>query len=334
MADRVLHIAAEDGAYRARLNGGTATAERTGLAGMGRVRSIEADARDPSRVYAATNEGGFWRSDDGGGTWRAINRHIVYLEAWSLAQDRSSGVLYGGTGPASIYRSDDQGESWEDLRGFKTMPEMADWTFPMAPFVPHVKHLSVSPNDPAIIMGAIEEGWLVRTTDGGRSWRNLKNGTEFDAHTVLCLADTRQVVMTSGKGVMRSDDGGETFAIANDGISRKYLAHVAYHPDRAERLFTAGAEGYPGLWRKRPEGALSEFYRSLDAGRSWARLTGGVPDTLHAAARATAVAPDDPDTMFVGLTDGTIWGTTDGGDHFSKVAEGAAAIFDLAVLPR
>ena len=41
-----------------------------------------------------------------------------------------------------------------------------------------------------VIFGAVEEGWLVRSTDGGESWVNIKQGTEFDSHTVTILPDT------------------------------------------------------------------------------------------------------------------------------------------------
>ena len=30
---------------------------------------------------------GFWRSDDGGESWKEINQGILYREAWSLAQN-------------------------------------------------------------------------------------------------------------------------------------------------------------------------------------------------------------------------------------------------------
>jgi hypothetical protein len=291
------------------------------------------DGASPNRIYAATMEGGFWRSDDEGDNWRPINKNIVYLEAWSLAQD-AQGLLYAGTGPASVYRSEDGGENWEDLRSLKTMHEMIDWTFPMPPYVPHVKHLSISPNDPKIILGAVEEGWIIQSRDAGKTWRNLKNGTEFDAHTVVAFPDSERIVMTSGQGAMLSEDGGESFSVCNEGINRRYLAHVCYHPERPDRLFTAGAEGYPGLWRKRPEGALSEFYRSENGGRSWERLTNGVPDAIHAAARATAMAPDDADTVFVGLGDGAVWASSNGGESFAQVVEGASAIYHIAATPQ
>lgn len=330
---RDLYLAADDGLYKARINGGVATAEKVGLGGTGRVRSVMIDAKAPERVYAATNEQGVFRSDDAGRNWATKNKNIVYLEGWSLAQEPDSGVIYHGTGPVSIYRSEDQGETWEDLKALKAMSEMVDWTFPMAPFVPHARHISISPNSPSTILSAVEEGWIIRSDDAGRTWRNLKDGAEFDAHTIVALPGGSDVLMSSGKGVFRSDDDGAHFQPANDGITRKYMAHVAYHLDRPDRLFTAGAEGYPGLWRKRPEGAMSQFYRSLDAGRSWQRLTEGVPDHLHGAARAVSVAPDDPDTVFVGLTDGTVWLSENGGDSFEQVAQGATAILGMAPAP-
>jgi hypothetical protein len=80
MSRRRLYLACEDGMYCADLkDGSTAKAELIGLNGMGRVRSIVIDGASPNRIYAATMEGGFWRSDDEGDNWRPINKNIVYL---------------------------------------------------------------------------------------------------------------------------------------------------------------------------------------------------------------------------------------------------------------
>ena len=107
-----------------------------------------------------------------------------------------------------------------------------------------------------------EEGWLARSTDGGATWTNLRDGPEFDSHTVYSMPDDEKVLIsTSGKGAYRSEDGGDHFTPANDGLHSRYLAQVAFHPDAPQVLFTAGAEVPPPRWR-RAEGCRSEIYRS------------------------------------------------------------------------
>ena len=76
------------------------------------------------------------------------------------------------------------------------------------------------------------------------------------------------------------------------------------------------------------------MFRSENGGRSWEQLTGGLPEHLRPAPRATAGDPEDPNAFLVGLTDGTIWESDDGGDSFRCVAEGLPQISSLRVAHR
>ncbi|MDE0334659.1 MAG: hypothetical protein OXI64_06840, partial [Defluviicoccus sp.] len=81
------------------------------------------------------------------------------------------------------------------------------------------------------------------------------------------------------------------------------------------------------------EGAGAGFYRSADSGLSWTRLTGGLPARIGPAPRSIAVDPGSPETVFVGLNDGEIWATRDGGEAFSRIAEGLPPVLGIAPVP-
>ncbi len=300
-----------------------------GLEGKGRVRWLIIDCADPGRLYAATDGDGVWRSDDGGRSWTEKNSGLVNKQAYCLAQHPITRDLYVGTEPAAVFRSTDGGETWSELDSLRRMAERKDWTFPGPPYIPHVKCLGLCASDADVIFGAVEEGWLIRSLDGGRSWDNIQDGTEFDSHTVTVLPDDPAIVVsTSGKGAYRSTDGGRTFARSDDGIAYRYLTHVAAHAGRPRTLFTAGTEVSPPHWR-RPGGPGAHFYRSDDAGASWRRLTGGLPERLEAAPRAVAGHPDDPDTVVIGLDDGDIWMSDDGGAEFRRIVGGLPPVLGI-----
>ena len=300
-----------------------------GLEGRGMVRWILADPSDSRTAWAATERSGVWRTDDRGATWSEKNEGLVYKHALSLARHSGTGDLYVGTEPACIFRSRDGGDSWEELESLRRLATRRDWTFPGPPYVAHVRGIGLSPSDPDTIFGAVEEGWLVRSTDGGESWVNVKEGTEFDSHTVTVLPDGGTVMSASGHGLYRSTDGGGTFAQSDAGIAHPYLIGVAVHPDRPHVLFTAGSEVPPPRWR-RPEGAGAGFYRSDDAGESWIRLTGGLPERIRPAPRAIAASPGLPATLYVGLNDGAIWASGDGGENFSRIVSGLPPVLGIA----
>ncbi len=325
-----LFIATGDGVFRAVYGGSGSEPQSLGLAGKGNVRWILADRSDPDRVWAATERDGVWRTDDGGRSWAEKNDGLVYKHALTLAQHPATGHLYVGTEPACIFKSTDGGETWMELESLRRLPTRKDWTFPGPPYVAHVRGIGLCASDPNIIFGAVEEGWLVRSTDGGESWVNIKEGTEFDSHTVTILPDDPNVIISaSGKGLFRSINGGESFADANAGITHPYLINVAVHPSRPRVLFTAGAEVSPPHWR-RPEGAGAGFYRSDDGGDSWNRLTGGLPERIGPAPRSVALDPHAPDSVFIGLNDGEVWASLDGGEEFTRIAVDLPAVLGIA----
>jgi photosystem II stability/assembly factor-like uncharacterized protein len=185
-----------------------------------------------------------------------------------------------------------------------------------------------------IILGAVEEGWVIRSQDGGKTWQNIKEGVEFDAHSVAVMPDNPTVVIaTSGKGVYRSVNGGESFVNSSDGLDCRYMAQLVVHPARPQVLFTAAAAVPPPFWR-RPEGAASAFYRSENQGDSWERLSGGLPSHFKAAPRTVAGDPEQPSSFFVGMTDGTVWLTKDDGDSFHQILGGLPEVTSMRVAQR
>lgn len=318
--DRILYVGTVDGLYQAETNGNGYKARLLGLQGKGRIMSpVVIDRREPRRLYVGTSLAGIYRSEDGGQTWREINDGLVYKEVWSIVQHPKTGDLYAGTGPSSIFKSANGGDSWTDCEQLKTLPETKDWTFPRPPHVSHVKHIALSPDDPSLILGAVEEGWIIRTKDGGQTWQNIKEGVSLDAHTVYLMPDNPKVVVaTAGEGVYRSLDGGDHFVESNQGLDRRYMAQLVVHPARPKVLFTAAAAVPPPFWR-RPEGADAAFYRSENQAASWQRLSGGLPGHFKAAPRATAGDPEEPNSFFVGMTDGTVWLSEDGGESFRQI---------------
>ena len=138
------------------------------------------------------------------------------------------------------------------------------------------------------------------------------------------------VIATSGQGVYKSTNGGDSFVESSNGLDRRYMAQLVCHPARPKVLFSAAAAVPPPFWR-RPEGAAAAFFRSDDQGESWRRLSGGLPEHFKAAPRATAGDPEEADAFFVGMTDGTIWLSENGGESFRQIVGGLPSVFSIRV---
>lgn len=286
---------------------------------------------DPDRWLVPTRMRGVLLTEDAGGSWREVNQGLTYKEVWSLVRC-GTGALLAGTGPAAVFASDDEGESWRGSPTLLTMKERRHWEFPGPPFHAHVKNFGASPQKPELVFGAIEEGHLIRSFDAGRSWESVRDGVEYDCHGVCVLpGDPDIVVATTGTGVYRSTDGGDSFANVTGDITSRYMAPPVTHPDRPGVVFAGGAATAPLYWG-RPSGARGMLYRSEDSGEHWDRLTGGFPDPHQAAPTTITIDPRDPDHVYFGLSDGSLWFTPDSGESFVELAGGLDRIVGITVV--
>ncbi len=75
---------------------------------------------------------------------------------------------------------------------------------------------------------AIEAGALLRTFDGGRTWRDRVRGGAYDTHTVLAhpLAPGR-IYSAAVDGYYESTDAGDSWSSPEDGLNHRYLVGIA-----------------------------------------------------------------------------------------------------------
>jgi photosystem II stability/assembly factor-like uncharacterized protein len=317
------YVATMEDLYELTPKNGSYESRSLGLRGKGGVRAVIVDWQRPDRIYAGTARHGVLRSTDGGKTWSEANYGITYKNIFSAAQDAKTGALYVGTEPATLFRSLDGGDSWEDFPTMSRLPETKQWFFPSPPHVAHIRDVAIDPADSDHFLGAVEDGHLVSTHDGGRTWKVVKEGVDEDAHALTFMPDDPKVVFAAtGRFGYRSTDGAETFVKASEGLDRGYMAHVAVHPARPNVLITAASKNPPPLWR-RPDGPGADLavFRSEDQGKSWRRVTKGLPELERAGTFAVGGNPHDPDIVFVGLASGVVWATRDGGETFNTAAQ-------------
>jgi photosystem II stability/assembly factor-like uncharacterized protein len=203
------------------------------------------------------------------------------------------------------------------------------------PHLSRLKDLALSDEEPEVVFGAIEEGWLVRGGDGGATWEQIDQGVPHDSHTIRFVPGTAStLVMGANHGMCRSTDGGHTWSPANAGLhGRAYTpTPLVTRATRPGTVFGCVAAIGPGGWR-RPEGGDAVFCRSDDAGQSWITLSGGLPQPLVPIPRALAVDATNPSGYVAGLTDGSVWLTNDDGASFQQVLDGLPSVMAMTPAP-
>jgi photosystem II stability/assembly factor-like uncharacterized protein len=317
----MLYVGTDHALYRARRGSdGRWRAEGVALAGLGGVRGLLIDPDEPRRWAACTSTCGVMVTADDGVTWREANDGITRREGWCLARHPRTGELWYGAGPASLFRSADGAGTWRACEAIDALPERG-WDSPHPPYTSRVRHVAFGPD--RLVLAAVEEGWLLRSDDGGATWANVRGGLDRDCHSVTFLPwEPGVVIATTGRGIFRSQDGGLSFTLSAAGLRHRYVTPVVLHAERPEVLFAAASDVDPLTATQRPEGADAAFYRSDDGGQSWWRLTGGLPEPLRPAPTCVAGDPGHPDSFYVGTTEGSVWLSEDGGATFDIVVEG------------
>src|SRR5947208_3145737 len=217
------------------------------------IYHVKGSPADPNRLYASQTSGWFGqiiqRSNDGGKTWeqpgtppgeptatpegmpKGESNKFVYDASPETGKPLTAHMWYDGTA-----------HPWEFKR---------------------VWHLEPSLTDPETVYAGVEDAALFRTTDGGKTWRELPglrghgSGSKWQPgaggmglHTILLDPNHpgRIFIAISAAGAFRTDDGGATWQPINRGLKSQYIPdpnaevghcvhHIAMNPSRPGVLF-------------------------------------------------------------------------------------------------
>ncbi len=234
-----VYAGVEDAALFRTTDGGNSWTELAGLrthnsgpswqpgAGGMCVHTIVLDPVDHDRLFVAISAAGAFRSDDGGGTWKPINRglrseglpdgeaevgHCVHRIAMHPSRPR---VLYMQK-HWDVMRTDDAGESWHEVSG--NLP--SDFGFPIAVHAHEPDTVFVVP-----ITSDSEhyppEGKLrvYRSKTGGDEWEPLTSGLPQENCYVNVLRDAMAVDGLDPCGIYFGTTGGQVYGSADEGDS-------------------------------------------------------------------------------------------------------------------
>jgi photosystem II stability/assembly factor-like uncharacterized protein len=290
------------------------------------VRCLAADPLDPALVYAGTQGGGLLRSTDGGKSWGTIA--LSGRTVKSVAVSRTEpGTVYAGLKTPRILVSRDRGANWTELDSFRRIPSRRFWLSPAEmPLTAYVQGIALSPTDPDILVAGIEFGAVVRSTDGGRSWSDHREGALRDCHSVTFhTSDGRwvyeggagpSVLRPRGGGAALSRDAGATWQQPKEGLDRDYGWAVAADPARPEVWYVSVSTG--PLKAHGDGDAQAAIFRSMDGG-PWQRLAGGLPEPMNYMPYALLPDHDAPAHLYAGMSNGDVWHSTDHGDSWQRL---------------
>jgi photosystem II stability/assembly factor-like uncharacterized protein len=186
--------------YLSRDGGATWRAlQRNGL-GPRELSVLAIDPRNPKNLHATGPF--YYRSDDGGTTWKTPYVTQSFDDAGALALDPSEPTtMYLGT-DARVFKSTDGGANWRDLNvSFKDLSE------------DRVTALAVNPHAGNWVYAGTDSGLFV-SSNGGENWRRYKGGD----------------LLARGVADLAVDPNGRTLYIGgNAGVFELSLAESSQH---------------------------------------------------------------------------------------------------------
>jgi photosystem II stability/assembly factor-like uncharacterized protein len=290
------------------------------------IGAIAVSESDPNVIYVGTGEAcirgnivggnGVWKSLDAGKTWKfaglgethAIGRLAVNPKNPDIAFVAALGHPFADNEERGIFRTRDGGKTWEKVLYKDAKSGGIDVVF--------------DPSNPNILFAALWQakrtpwsmdsggpgGGLYRSTDGGTTWKQLKEhglpeGTLGRIGVTVSGANPNRVwaVIEAEKGgIYRSDDGGDSWHLMTDDHRFRqrawYYSHIFADPKSAETVYILN----------------TGVFRSNDGGKTFNPVR-----APHGDNHALWIDPADPKRLING-NDGGATISTNGGETWTS----------------
>jgi photosystem II stability/assembly factor-like uncharacterized protein len=250
----------------------------------GRTADVEGIPGDPSIVYVATGSGGLWKTVNGGVTWKPIFERQTSFSLGDIALAPSNPeVVWVGTGESNVRNSVSFGDG------------------------------------------------VYKSTDGGKSWQHMGLRDSERISAIVIHPQNPDIVYVGAlghafgpneeRGVFMTTDGGKTWTKTLY-IDREHGVSDLEIDSSNPNILYAGMWSFERKpWTHRSGSEKGGLYKSIDGGRTWTKLTKGLPKLIGRI--GVRVAPSNPNVVYVIMEskEGTLYRSDDRGENFKQVSK-------------
>src|SRR4051812_19970103 len=238
----------------------------------GRVDDIAVVESDPSIIYVGFATGGIWKSTNNGTTWMPVFETYPVSSIGDIAIAPSNpDILYVGTGEANNRQSSSFGAGvYKSIDAGKTFQAMGlENTQTIARIVVH-------PKDPNIAYVAVP-------------------GHLFGPN--------------QERGLYKTTDGGKTWTNTKFIDENTGFTDVVMDPGNPNVLVAASYQRRRTPWGFNGGGPGSGLWKTTDGGKTWTKLTNGLPNNPIIGRIGLDIARSKPSTIYASIEVGPSGGT-------------------------
>ena len=295
----------------------------------GRIDDLAIDERNPSTIYVGAASGGVWKTINAGTTWTPIfDRQGVASIGDIAITPGHADLVWVGTGEPNNRQSSTFGDGvYKSLDGGRT------WTHMGLRDTQHIGRVIIDPVDPdTVYVAALGRLWgpnnergVFKTTDGGRTWTNVKFIDQDTGFVDMVMDPTNRHVLYAaayqrrrapwgfngggpGGGIYKTSDGGRTWTKLTSGLPTGTIGRIGL-----------------AIWRKDPrvlyatvEHREGGTYRSDDAGETWRKMSDVNPRPMY----YSKIHIDPANDRRIYILGASLFVSDDGGRTFSDPATG------------
>lgn len=245
----------------------------------GRINSLAVDPRNRAHFYVGVASGGVWETSNAGVTWTPLfDNEGSYSIGYVTLDPKNPKVVWVGTGEYNSQRSVGYGDG------------------------------------------------VYKSLDGGKSWKRV--GLEKSEHVGKIVIDPRDsnvaYVAAQGplwgpggdRGLYKTTDGGSKWTKVLEISENTGVTDVVLDPRNPDVLLAASYQRRRHVYTLINGGPESAIHRSTDGGKSWTKVTAGLPG-VELGRICFAQAPSNPDVVYASVEaaddKGGIFRSADGG---------------------
>jgi len=278
-------------------------------------------------------------SSEFGLEWVSVGPVMNGARAACIQGDPSRpGTLYAAFGPGNLWKTTDNGLTWKPI--FENQSSLGIGDIALAPSRPETIWLGTGVDLKKPRNFTMPGTGVFRSDDGGATWRNIGLRDSYhigkiDVHPTnpdiaFVAVHGHYWTTNPNRGLYRTLDGGVTWEHVLYVNERTGANDVIIAPSDPSVVYATTWENYPGV-----SGPSSGVWKSEDAGKTWRRLGGGLPEGPKTGRIGVAVSASDPAKAYVlidNLNKGEtraaeVYKTTDGGTTWSRTHTGDLLIF-------